>query len=359
MTAADPEHQLIQILKDHQIDFATTLPCDKLRGFLSVVPHHFHEIPLTREADGFGICAGLALAGRRPVMVIQNTGLGNSVTDIASLFQIYELPMPVLMSWRGVYREAMEAQKNLGAKIPGLLESLGIPYTVVESAEELGLVSDAIDDAHRRQTLHVILLLPRVWEESELCTNLGPDRPQGRRGSPTGPEFRYRQELRGAQFTRYEAISSIMEQADDRIVIGNIGVPSKELFALRDRPLNFYMLGSLGLATSIGVGLSIGQQRDVWVLDGDGSLLMNPNALFSLGMFGRSNLTVFAIDNACWGSTGNQATPTLDQLDLGLLARCCGIDNVHKVHSAKELRRALRATGQNSSIFLPIRETPR
>ena len=344
--SVDPEQQLIRILREQKISHVATLPCDKMKGFLSLVGRNFHEIPLTREADGVGICAGLVLAGRRPVMAIQNTGLGNAITDIVSLTQVYQLPLPILVSWRGVYKEPIEVQKNLGEKTPRMLDALGIPFTIVETQADLGQVSSTIEDIYQRSTPHAILLSPRLWENSRRSPSLN----EIRLGSPEDKIHKviglnYRREPKSPQLDRYEATKLIMEKVSDQIVIGNIGIPSKEVFSIRDRPLNFYMLGSLGLATSIGVGLSLGQEREVWVLDGDGALLMNPNALFSLSMFGTQNLTIFAIDNASWGSTGSQVTPTLDHIDLELLAKSCGVGNTHKVHCASELHDALQFKG--------------
>ena len=74
----------------------------------------------------------------------------------------------------------------------------------------------------------------------------------------------------------------------DDIIIANLGIPSKELFEIKDRDLNFYMLGSMGLVSSIGLGLAIIQEKHVYVIDGDGSLLMNPNALISIGDYASS-----------------------------------------------------------------------
>lgn len=342
----NPEHRLVQILRHHGIDHVATLPCDKIKGFLSLIPQSFCEIPLTREADGLGLCAGLALAGKRPAMVIQNTGLGNLITDVASLFQVYQIPLPLFVSWRGVYKEPIDVQKNLGEKTPRLLDSIDIPYTIVETPDQLHLVSSAIENAYRQQTLHAILLSPRIWETSSFLPNMEEVR-HGRHENqhPTGFSLSYKREPTIAKLSRYDAIKTIMDTVDEQITVSNIGAPSKETFAISDRPLNFYMLGSLGLATSIGIGLSMGQEREVWVLDGDGAILMNPNALFSLSMFGKQNITVFAIDNASWGSTGNQITPTLDYFDLELLARSCGIKNTFKVHSTSQLQEALNVKG--------------
>ena len=74
---------------------------------------------------------------------------------------------------------------------------------------------------------------------------------------------------------RYDAIRIITEYLSEEAVISNIGVPSKELYAAKDRALNFYMLGSLGQASSIGLGVALKTKRETMVLDGDGSLLMS------------------------------------------------------------------------------------
>ena len=72
---------------------------------------------------------------------------------------------------------------------------------------------------------------------------------------------------------RYEAIQDIMNQIDDEIVVCNIGFPSRELYEIDDRDKNFYMIGSMGLASSIGLGLALSKpDEDIVVIDGDGSL---------------------------------------------------------------------------------------
>ncbi|MDL5502731.1 MAG: thiamine pyrophosphate-dependent enzyme, partial [Candidatus Methanoperedens sp.] len=106
------------------------------------------------------------------------------------------------------------------------------------------------------------------------------------------------------------------------------------------------MLGSMGLVSSIGLGLSIIQKKHVYVIDGDGSLLMNPNALISIGEYSPHNLTVIAIDNASYGSTGNQETCTQSLIDLELLAKANGVNDTVKAHSPDDLSEALRRKAQ-------------
>ena len=81
--------------------------------------------------------------------------------------------------------------------------------------------------------------------------------------------------------TRIDGIREIMKDITDELVVCNIGVPTKELFQVKDRARNFYMIGSMGLVESIGLGLALSQEETVVVIDGDGSLLMNMGSLIT------------------------------------------------------------------------------
>lgn len=126
---------------------------------------------------------------------------------------------------------------------------------------------------------------------------------------------------------RYEAIQDIMNQIDDEIVVCNIGFPSRELYEIDDRDKNFYMIGSMGLASSIGLGLALSKpDEDIVVIDGDGSLLMNMGSLVTIFATNPSNLTWIVIDNGAYGSTGNQDTYA-QLIDLVDIAKSVGFKN--------------------------------
>ena len=128
---------------------------------------------------------------------------------------------------------------------------------------------------------------------------------------------------------RYEAIQEIMEQIDEELIICNIGFPSRELYEIDDRSKNFYMIGSMGLASSIGLGLALSKpSKDVVVIDGDGSLLMNMGSLVTVFANNPSNLTWIVIDNGAYGSTGNQDTYA-QKIDLVEIAKSVGFKNSH------------------------------
>jgi sulfopyruvate decarboxylase subunit beta len=109
---------------------------------------------------------------------------------------------------------------------------------------------------------------------------------------------------------RIKALEQIANQLDDQLVVCNIGFPSRELYHVKDSPKHFYMLGSMGMASSIGLGLAMAQDRDVVVFDGDGSVLMNLGSLVTISNQKPQNLILVVLDNECYGSTGNQCTYT-------------------------------------------------
>jgi thiamine pyrophosphate-dependent acetolactate synthase large subunit-like protein len=156
--------------------------------------------------------------------------------------------------------------------------------------------------------------------------------------------------------TRREAIEVIAAAARDAAVICNLGHPSQELYWSGDRDNQFYMLGSMGLAGPIGLGLALTGRRVV-VLDGDGSLLMNPNTLVTAAQAGPVNLKWFVLDNGVYGSTGNQPTASRrGQTSLAGLARAAGIESVEVWSDPGVLRRGLAEVVGSTGLRLVVVE---
>ena len=128
---------------------------------------------------------------------------------------------------------------------------------------------------------------------------------------------------------RREAIEDIMNYIDDELIVCNIGFPSRELYDIKDRDENFYMIGSMGLASSIGLGLALAKpEKKVVVIDGDGSLLMNMGSLVTIFSNSPKNLTWIVIDNEAYGSTGNQETYS-KFIDIKQIAQSVGFESCY------------------------------
>ena len=149
---------------------------------------------------------------------------------------------------------------------------------------------------------------------------------------------------------RYEAIVDIMEYIDEELVICNIGFPSRELYEIEDRQRNFYMIGSMGLASSIGLGLALSKpNEDVVVIDGDGSLLMNMGSLVTVFANNPSNLIWIVIDNGAYGSTGNQDTYA-QKIDLVDVAKGVGFKNSHYFDNI-DLRKIIKSDDASFIVY--------
>ena len=143
---------------------------------------------------------------------------------------------------------------------------------------------------------------------------------------------------------RLEATRVIVELAGEAPIIASLGHPAYDLFAAGDRPQNFYTWGSMGLASSIGLGLALARPDvRVFVLDGDGSLLMNLGSLATIGLLKPANLVVVVMDNEEYATTGGQPTPTAHGADLDAAARAMGIASTATVRTSAELRSAVAA----------------
>jgi sulfopyruvate decarboxylase subunit beta len=155
---------------------------------------------------------------------------------------------------------------------------------------------------------------------------------------------------------RYEALREIMKAVTDEPLVCNLGHPAQELYSLQDRLQNFYMLGSMGLATSIGHGFALSQSKKVIVIDGDASVTMNMGGFATIGHTLPKNLVQIIIDNGANGSTGFQPSFTAESLQLDQVARASGIEHVRVIaeqeHIAPILREVLKLERGPSVIVI-------
>ena len=145
--------------------------------------------------------------------------------------------------------------------------------------------------------------------------------------------------------TRLDATRVLAAALADDPVVASLGHPAYDLFATGDRDTYFYTWGSMGLASSVGLGLAVAQpERRVVVLDGDGSLLMNLGSLATIGWVKPKNLVVIVWDNGLYGTTGGQDTATAHGADLEAAARALGIAATATVRMPGELERVMART---------------
>ena len=141
---------------------------------------------------------------------------------------------------------------------------------------------------------------------------------------------------------RLDATRLLVAALDDEPIVASLGHPAYDLYGAGDRPANFYTWGSMGLASSIGLGLALARpDLRVFVLDGDGSLLMNLGSLATIGWTRPPNLVLVVWDNQEYGTTGGQQTATAHGADLEMAARAMGAASTATVRTEEAFGAAI------------------
>ncbi len=158
---------LYEMIKDSGINLILSLPCILLKGLLEEIDdrHEIQNIPITREEEGIGIAAGAYLGGRTPALLIQNSGLGNSVNAIKSLLQLYKIPVVFIMSHRGAEGEKIIAQIPMGQLTPSLLDILNIKKFIIDSVEKIKEIKTAVEFSKKSNQSVGILLKRQLWRK--------------------------------------------------------------------------------------------------------------------------------------------------------------------------------------------------
>jgi len=159
--------RLYEAIKNSGIDLILSLPCIMLKGLLQVIEERkeVRHIPITREEEGVGIAAGAYLGGKIPAILMQNSGLGNSINAIKSLLQLYKIPVIFIMSHRGVEGEKIIAQIPMGKLTPDLLDLLKIKKFIINNPEKITEIERAVTVSKKSKESVGILLKKTLWSD--------------------------------------------------------------------------------------------------------------------------------------------------------------------------------------------------
>ncbi|MCC7553431.1 MAG: sulfopyruvate decarboxylase subunit alpha [Methanobacteriaceae archaeon] len=153
-------------IKKAGINFIVSLPCINLNKLLTLVDEDkkITHMPVTREEEGIGICAGAYLAGKKVAILMQNSGLGNSVNGLTSLTELYKFPLVMIISHRGTEGEPIVGQVPMGIATPKILDSINIQHFNPCSTEEcLDIVSNSWEKSLENELPVAILLEISYW----------------------------------------------------------------------------------------------------------------------------------------------------------------------------------------------------
>jgi sulfopyruvate decarboxylase subunit alpha len=159
---------IVKVLLKEGIAPVLSLPCNMLAGLLREIDQHpVQHIKVCREEEGVGIAAGAALAGKKSLLLMQNSGLGNTINALMSLTRLYQLPLFLLMSHRGGPGEKISAQIPMGEAAPRMLDALGIRYVYIHSAHDFPILAGLLKKTYSKSLISAAFLSRGLWDETK------------------------------------------------------------------------------------------------------------------------------------------------------------------------------------------------
>ena len=301
-------------------DFYSGVPCSFLTPLINRVisDPKLHYVGAASEGEAVAIAAGAWLAGRKTVVMCQNSGLGNTVNPLTSLNWPFRIPSLLIVTWRGQPGLKDEPQHELMGQITAeLLDVMRVPHAPFPS-EEAGVaeVLARADSSMAKTGLPFALIMQKGSVADEALNQPAPPPPPG--GNLVD------RSSGGERPARAEALQRLLGEAPDHAaIIATTGKTGRELFTLADRRQQLYQVGSMGCAGAMGLGVALNVKRPVIVIDGDGAALMKLGALATIGANRPDNLLHLVLDNGVHDSTGGQATVSPGVSFAGA-AQACG-----------------------------------
>jgi phosphonopyruvate decarboxylase len=272
------------------------------------------------EGDAFAAAAGAAIGGKPAVVMMQNSGLGNAVNPITSLAYSFRIPLLLICTWRGEPGLKDEPQHELMGRITGrLFEDMEVPWELfpAELAEIEPVLARASQHFARERRPYALIMRKGSVAKHALKRDPVP--------RPDRGAIHHEQFPGATRVSRQQALERILKHTPEQgtVVVATTGYTGRELFALSDRPNQLYMVGSMGCAASLGLGLSLARpDLRVVVIDGDGAALMRMGNFATIGAYGGANLVHIVLDNEAHDSTGAQATVAATVSFTGVAAAC-------------------------------------
>lgn len=338
--------KFVSFLVENGTDLFTGVPDSTFKGLtihINSGSSGFKHVASSNECEAIGIASGYHLAtGKIPVVYMQNSGFGKTVNPYTSLasHDVYSIPMLMVIGWRGEPGKKDEPQhKMMGRITKDLLNVLEIEHCELDMESWQEQINNALKYCRENSRPFAVIVKSGVF--SEPCI----EKKKSENSLPL----------------REEILEKIVAAAPkDALFISTTGKTSRELFEIREKlnmvhDTDFYTVGSMGCASSIALGVATGDhERPVFIIDGDGAVLMQMGTFAALGKHGQNrNITHIIIDNQAHESTGGQ--PTLSSnVSFEGVAKNCGYKFVYSASSIEEVEKTIPALVKNGELKLLV-----
>lgn len=322
----------VNLLIKEDLIFFTGVPCSYLKDFLAYINSRLvpiQHIIVTSEGEAAGLATGYHLATNKiPIIYLQNSGFGNIINPLTSLMdkEVYSIPTILFLTWRGKPNLKDEPQhKKMGRIMLSLLDDLEIPYGLASKKIEKTILTlrklKAIAIEERKPVALIF--------QSDLIEKL---------------DFKIKRDTFNSSLMRREQILEILlPKIGNNLLIATTGKTSREIFELRRKfnqshKTDFLTVGSMGCASGIGLGIALQNKKNVFVVDGDGAVLMKMGTLVTIGYYKPKNFIHIIIDNNAYESTGGQPT-TSKKLNWRQLLKGVGYKDIIVIKTKQELKK--------------------
>ena len=344
----------IQEAKDCGFTTYAGVPCSFLKSFINYIndSSEINYIPAANEGDAIAIAAGVYLGGEYSVVMLQNSGLGNAINPITSLLQTFDIPVLIVVTLRGDPSAPLDEPQHrlMGEITTDLLDLMKIPWSWFPTENSnIKQTLETVTSSIMSQGISHALVMKKG---SVNPYQMSPDSEQALKNKKTN----YYSPSRPPGLKREKVLRTIVDSTGKSdLIIATTGYTGRELYSIADRPNHFYMVGSMGCAVSIGLGLAkIKTKARVIVVDGDGALLMRLGAITSLCHENPNNLIHILLDNNEYESTGSQKTVS-NIVDFPQLASASGYSHVVKDINLQDLGKYLSSQENKLSfVYIPI-----
>ncbi len=157
--------KIVESLVQNKVEFVTTVPCKQLAGVIDIVeqrPEIMH-VPSNKEDEGMGLCAGAYMGGKRPAIIMQNTAIGVTFNTLSSLTQFYNMPLPMIISYRGEIGEKVAIQVEMAVHTKALLEQLKIQTYHFHEPEDIKDLDSILNHTYMSRKPTAILTDSNFW----------------------------------------------------------------------------------------------------------------------------------------------------------------------------------------------------
>ncbi len=280
-------------------------------------------IPCASEAVACSVAAGLKISGKSPIVIIQSSGITNMGSCITSLLNPYGITLPIITSWRTYKEGDSEIQhKHLATELPKLIEAYGYDHVILNQ-ENIDKTIEQINLCNSSKTIAILKkdTFSKIELQDSHKLNLS-DYPKR------------------SEYLKY--LNKTYKNSDN-IFIGTTGNTAREMYSFMNKTKNFYMVGNMGGALSLGLGMSKAG-KSVYVLGGDAEFVMHMGGLTTAGRYKDINLNYILFDNEQNKSTGGQNSYQ-SHIDYKSIAKASGF-NIQKksITSLNEFKEFIETT---------------